>query len=233
MNGTDPRSADGPPAHVRVLIVDDQPLARMGVARILDLVPGMQVVGECADGDEVVEAAGRCRPDVIVMDMRMRRVDGAEATRRLAAARPDPPAVLALTTFDDDETLAAALSAGAAGFLLKDAAGDDIIRAVRTVAAGGAWLDPQVTGRVLATYRETSLPRAAAQQRVAGLTEREREVLVLMARGRSNQEIAAELTIGEGTVKTHIGHVLTKLGLRDRPAAIVFAFNHGVVTPGA
>jgi DNA-binding NarL/FixJ family response regulator len=189
-------------------------------------------VGECADGDEVVATVERCRPDVVVMDMRMRRVDGAEATRRLAAASSRPPAVLALTTFDDDETLAAALSAGAAGFLLKDAPGDDIVRAVRTVAAGGAWLDPKVTARVLATYRETSLPRAAAQHRVAGLTEREREVLVLMARGRSNQEIAADLTIGEGTVKTHVGHVLTKLHLRDRPAAIVFAFDNGLVTPG-
>jgi DNA-binding NarL/FixJ family response regulator len=216
---------------VRVLLVDDQPLARAGLARILSPEDDMHIVGECSDGDEVVAGVEAHRPDVVVMDMRMKRVDGAEATRRLAALASPPP-VLVLTTFDDDETLAGALGAGAAGFLVKDAAGEDIVRAVRTLASGGAWLDPQVTRRVLDTYRTSSLPRAAARAQVAALTEREREVLVLMARGRSNGEIAADLFIGEGTVKTHVGHLLSKLGLRDRAAAIVFAFDHGLVAPG-
>lgn len=218
---------------VRVLVVDDQPLARIGLIRILDPEPGMQVVGECADGDEVVAGVDRHRPDVVLMDIRMKRVDGAEAIRRLAAVVPDPPRVIALTTFDDDETVAAALSAGAAGFVLKDAPGEDIVRAIRVVASGAAWLDPSVTARVLATYRATALPRAAEQQAVSRLTEREREVLVLMAQGRSNREIAADLVIGEGTVKTHVGRVLNKLDLRDRSAAIVFAFDHGLATPGS
>jgi len=223
----------GRPRPIRVLLVDDQPLAREGLARILGQTPGIEVAGECSDGDEVVAAVERDRPDVVVMDVRMKRVDGAEATRRLGSAVADPPPVLVLTTFDDDETLAAALGAGASGFLLKDAPGEDIVRAVQRLGDGGAWLDPQVTGRVLRTYRDSALPRAVAAARADVLTDREREVLVLMARGLTNREIAGELVIGEGTVKTHVGHVLSKLALRDRPAAIVYAFDHGLVAPGA
>jgi len=166
------------------------------------------------------------------MDVRMKRVDGAEATRRLRES-PDAPPVLVLTTFDDDGTVAAALAAGADGFVLKDAPGEDIVRATRVVAAGGGWLDPAVAPRVLATYRASSLPRAEAAARVTDLTERECDVLRHVARGATNAEIAAALVIGEATVKSHIGHIFTKLGFRDRAAAIVFAFDHGLVTPGS
>jgi DNA-binding NarL/FixJ family response regulator len=158
------------------------------------------------------------------MDVRMRSVDGAEATRRLRA-RGDETPVLVLTTFDDDEVVSAALRAGANGFQLKDAPGEDIVRAVRVVAEGGAWLDPAVTERVLRAYRDAP---AAAPVEDTPLTRREREVLVLIAAGRNNAEIASSLTIGEVTVKTHIGHILTKLGLRDRSAAIVYAYEHGL-----
>lgn len=217
---------------LRVLLVDDQPLARAGMTRILEPEHDLTIAGECADGDEVAHEVAQLGPDVVVMDVRMRRVDGPEAIRRLADSVETPPPVLMLTTFDDDATLAAALAAGAAGFVLKDAPGEDIVRAVRSVAEGGAWLDPQVTARVLETYRTTSLPRAAAAHRMTALTDREQEVLTLMARGRSNGEVATDLCIGEGTVKTHVGHILSKLALRDRAAAIVFAFDHGLVAPG-
>ncbi len=217
---------------IRILLVDDQPLARAGLARILEHEPDLCVVAECSDGDEVAAAVLEHRPDVVVMDVRMKRVDGAEATRRLAATASPPP-VLVLTTFDDDETLAAALAAGASGFLLKDAPGEDILRAVRRVAAGDGWLDPQVTARVLTTFRRKELPRAAAIAHLDALTDRERDVLALVAVGRSNAEIAADLIIGEGTVKTHVGHILSKLGLRDRPAMIVFAYKTGLVSPEA
>lgn len=214
----------------RVLLVDDQPLARAGLRRIIGLEAELTIVGECDDGDEVVASVHTTRPDVVVMDMRMKRMDGAAATRQLAS-EPSPPPVLVLTTFDDDDTLAAALSAGAAGFVLKDAPGEEIVRAIRAVAGGDAWLDPQITGRVLAAYRSSALPRAAAASRIDSLTTREHEVLILMARGNSNQEIARLLFIGEGTVKTHVGRILSKLGLRDRAAAIVFAFDQGLVVP--
>jgi DNA-binding NarL/FixJ family response regulator len=210
---------------IRVLLVDDQPLVRAGLRRILEPQDGVTVVGECDDGDQVDEAVDRWRPDVVVMDVRMRRVGGPEATRRLAA-RADPPPVLALTTFDDDDTVAAALRAGAAGFVLKDAPGEDIVRATMAVAEGGAWLDPQVTARVLTAYR--SVPPAPDGDAVAQLTERERDVLRRLGRGATNAEIAAGLHISEATVKSHLGHVLTKLGLRDRAAAIVFAHDHGI-----
>jgi DNA-binding NarL/FixJ family response regulator len=216
---------------IRVLLVDDQPLIRAGLVRILDPEPDLEIVGECEDGDEVDAAVDRLSPDVVVMDVRMKRMDGAEATRRLRE-RTEAPPVLVLTTFDDDETVAAALGAGAAGFVLKDARGEDLVRAVQTVAAGGAWLDPQVTSRVLTAYRKVALPRAEQAAKLDALTVREHDVLRLIARGRSNPEIARELFIGEGTVKTHVGHILAKLGVRDRPAAIVFAFDHGVATPG-
>jgi DNA-binding NarL/FixJ family response regulator len=230
-SGGGPGLADSTGAVLGVLLVDDQPLARAGLARILEPEDDMTIAGECSDGDEVVAQVDLLDPDVVVMDMRMKRVDGAEAIRRLAAHSATPPPVLVLTTFDDDETLADALAAGAAGFVLKDAPGEDIVRAVRSVGRGGAWLDPQVTRRVLETYRTTSLPRAVAAAQIDELTDREREVLVLMAKGCSNGEIAGALFIGEGTVKTHVGHILAKVGLRDRAAAIVFAFDHGLVSP--
>lgn len=216
----------------RVLLVDDQELVRAGLRRILHPDDGFEVVGECEDGDQVEAAVNRLRPDVVVMDVRMKRVDGAEATRRLREHADGPP-VLVLTTFDDDEVLSAALRAGAAGFQLKDAPGEDLIRSVRVVASGGAWLDPAVTGRVLATYRAAAPGEAnEAGVRIEQLTPRELEVLRMIGRGASNTEIASELFVSEATVKSHVGHIFTKLDLRDRAAAIVFAFDHGLVTPG-
>jgi DNA-binding NarL/FixJ family response regulator len=217
---------------IRVLLVDDQQLVREGLRRILHPDDGFEIVGECDDGDRVEGAVARDRPDVVVMDVRMKRVDGVEATRRLRAHGDGPP-VLVLTTFDDDEVLSGALRAGAAGFQLKDAPGEDVARAVREVASGGSWLDPAVTGRVLATYRETAAPDAEAAQKLAALTAREVDVLRLVAQGASNGEIAATLAIGDVTVKTHVGHIFTKLAVRDRAGAIVFAFDHGVVVPRA
>ncbi len=211
---------------ITVLLVDDQPLARAGLRRILEPQDGVTVVGECADGDEVLAAVDRLAPDVVVMDIRMRRVDGAEATR-LLRARADTPPVLVLTTFDDDETVAAALGAGAAGFVLKDAPGEDIVRATTTVATGGSWLDPQVAGRVLAAYRRIA-PRTPDGAVLDRLTPRERDVLTQVGRGATNAEAAAALHVSEATVKSHLGHVLVKLDLRDRAAAIVFAHRHGL-----
>jgi DNA-binding NarL/FixJ family response regulator len=212
---------------IRLLLVDDQPLARRGLRAILCEEEGFLVVGECADGDEVLEAVRRHRPEIVVMDVRMPRMNGADATQQLRDQLSEPPPVLILTTFQDEEVLSSALRAGASGFLLKDAPGEEILRAVRTLAAGGAYLDPAVTGRVLATYRQSS--PATTEASLPDLTQRELEVLRLVGRGLSNDEIAEQLVIGEGTVKTHIGRIFDKLGVRDRPAAIVFAFDHGIV----
>ncbi len=214
---------------IRLLLVDDQPLARRGLRAILCEEEGFLVVGECADGDEVLEAVRRHRPEIVVMDVRMPRMNGADATRELRERLSEPPPVLILTTFQDEEVLSSALRAGASGFVLKDAPGEEILRAARTLAAGGAYLDAAVTGRVLATYRESSPVRPEGS--LPDLTERELDVLRLVGRGLSNDEIAEQLVIGEGTVKTHIGRIFDKLGVRDRPAAIVFAFDHGVVRP--
>jgi DNA-binding NarL/FixJ family response regulator len=216
---------------IRIVVVDDQPLVRAGISRILATDPELEIVAECDDGSQVVDCVEEHRPDVVLMDIRMKQVDGAEATRRVGALG-DPPPVLILTTFGDDESVAATLSAGAAGFLLKDAPGEEIVRAVRVVAGGGAWLDPSIAGSVIDTFRTTYLPRHHAAGRLEQLTEREREVLTLIGRGMSNREIAAELTVTEATVKTHVGNILDKLRLRDRAAAIVLAFNHGLVLPG-
>jgi len=216
---------------IRVLLVDDQELVRTGLRGILRPEFGFDVVGECADGREVAGAVETLAPDVVLMDVRMPMIDGVRATRELRG-RDDSPPVLALTTFDDDEVLAGVLRAGASGFILKGVPAEDLQRAVRVVARGGAWLDPAVTGRVLAIYR------AAAPAHVSAgaadhdaLTSREREVLVLIGRGKTNAEIAAELFVGEGTVKTHINHVFMKLQLRDRAAAVVYAFDHDLVSP--
>jgi DNA-binding NarL/FixJ family response regulator len=212
---------------IRVLIVDDQELVRSGLRGILRSRFGFEVVAECADGATVAGAVSAFRPDVVLMDVRMPVIDGVRATL-IVRAMPDPPPVLALTTFDDDEVLAGMLRAGAAGFVLKGVPAEDLQRAVRAVAGGGAWLDPSVTGRVLAAYR--SLPAIADGSReLDTLTGREREVLSLIGAGLTNAEIAAALFVGEGTVKTHINHVFTKLSLRDRAAAVVFAHDHNLV----
>ena len=215
---------------IQVLLVDDQDLVRSGLRRILRRKDGIAIVAECSDGDEVEDAVTEHRPDVVVMDLRMRRVDGIEATRRLRRT-PDAPPVLVLTTFDDDELLSGALRAGAAGFLLKDSPAEDLVRAVQTVASGRALLDPAITARVLETYRATPQATQAAA-RPDELTARELEVLQLIGRGSSNTEIARSLVISEVTVKSHIGRIFTKLDLRDRAAAIVFAFDQRLVTPG-
>jgi DNA-binding NarL/FixJ family response regulator len=215
---------------IRVLLVDDQPMARAGLKMILSLEDGFAIVGECSDGAEALVEAAALNPDVVVMDVRMRGMDGVEATRRLRARAAIPP-VLILTTFGEDEVLSAALRAGAAGFVLKDAPAEDIIRATRAVAEGGAWLDPAVTERVLAAYRTSASANPLAHKQIATLTPRELDVLKLIGRGATNQEIAAALVIGEATVKSHIGHILDKLDLRDRAALIVFAFDNGLVQP--
>lgn len=215
---------------VRVLVVDDQELIRAGLRGILRERYGFTIVGELDTGIEVTETVARLTPDVVVMDVRMPHVDGITATQALTLADDAPP-VLVLTTFDEDEILAGALRAGAAGFLLKGAPAEDLQRAVRTLAEGGAWLDPSITGRVLAAYREGRPPMRPGAQ-VDLLTPREKDVLALVGSGLSNSEIAADLFLGEGTVKTHIGHIFTKLDLRDRAAAVVFAFDHGIVRPG-
>ncbi|MFT4136354.1 response regulator transcription factor [Microbacterium sp.] len=216
--------------YIRVLVVDDQELIRTGLRGILRERYGFTIVGELDTGIEVADAVDRLSPDVIVMDIRMPHVDGITATRTLARSGNAPP-VLVLTTFDEDETLAGALRAGAAGFLLKGAPAEDLQRAVRTLAEGGAWLDPAVAGRVLTTYREGRPPMRPGDE-VDRLTPREKDVLALVGAGLSNSEIAADLFLGEGTVKTHITHIFTKLDLRDRAAAVVFAFDHGLVQPG-
>ena len=216
---------------LRVLLVDDQELVRSGLRRILRRKDRFDIVAECADGDEVEATVDAHHPDVVVMDLRMKRVDGIEATRRVRE-RPDGPPILALTTFDDDELLSGALRAGAAGFLLKDSPAEELIKGVRAVAAGDSWLDPSVTGRVLATYREAASGGVRQSPALDGLTPRELDVLRLVGRGRTNAEIAESLVISEVTVKSHVGHIFAKLGLRDRPAAIVFAFDSGLVTTG-
>jgi DNA-binding NarL/FixJ family response regulator len=214
---------------IRVLLVDDQPLARAGLRRILRPRAGFEVVGECDDGDQVEQAVAVTRPDVVVMDVRMKRMDGAEATRRLRARDGSPP-VLILTTFDEDEVLSASLRAGASGFQLKDAPGAELLKAVRTVAEGGSFLDLAVTHRVLSAFRSRTSPDLRSPD--PSLTPRELEVLKLVGRGLANGEIAGQLYISEVTVKAHLGHILTKLGLRDRAAAIVYAFDTGLVSPG-
>jgi len=214
---------------IRVLLVDDQPLVRTGLRAILRPEYGFEVAGECGDGVSVADEVDRLQPDVVVMDIRMPGVSGAEATRRLRQRATGPP-VLVLTTYDDDETLSSALRAGAAGFLLKDSPPEDIHRAVAAVASGDGWLDPAVCGRVLAAYHPGG-PAAHDDGRLAALTPRELDVLRLMARGHPNQDIARRLGVGDATVKTHVGSILSKLHLRDRAAAIVFAFDQGLVEP--
>jgi DNA-binding NarL/FixJ family response regulator len=216
---------------VRVVVADDQELVRSGFAMIVDSQPDLVVVGEAADGDEAVAVARREHADVVLMDVRMPRVDGIEATRRLAG--PDvahPLKVIILTTFDLDEYVFEALRAGASGFLLKDVRRDDLVQAVRVVAAGEALLAPAVTRRLIEDFARrpaASSPRVATE--LDRLTPREREVLELIGRGRNNAEIGAELYVGEATVKTHVGRVLMKLDLRDRVHAVIYAYEAGLV----
>ena len=214
---------------MKVLLVDDQELIRAGLRGILRASHGFEIVGELGDGTGVVDAVAELAPDVVLMDVRMPGVDGVSATETLRREN-DPPPVLVLTTFEDDEVLAGALRAGAAGFLLKGVPAEDLQRAVRAVAAGDSWLDPAVTGRVLDAYRDGAAPAGPGPE-LDALTPREREVLALIGAGLSNGEIADRLVLGEGTVKTHVGHVFAKLGLRDRAAAVVFAFDNGLVVP--
>jgi DNA-binding NarL/FixJ family response regulator len=216
---------------IRVALVDDQALVRAGLARILSPADGFDVVAECPDGRSAVEELPALRPDVVLMDVRMPTLDGIEATAQLRE-RDEPLTVLVLTTFGEDEVLWGAIEAGAAGFVLKDSTAEDLIAAVRAVAGGAAWFDPAVAPRMLDRYRSVVAPAARDAARLDTLTDREHDVLRLMARGATNAEIGATLFVAEATVKTHVGSIFGKLGVRDRAAAIVFAYDHGVVSPG-
>ena len=214
---------------IRVVIADDQAMMRAGFRMILEAQPDIEVVGEAGDGMEAVEVATRLRPDVVLMDIRMPQLDGVEATRRLAGQR-----VLILTTFGLDEYIVDTLRAGASGFLLKDAPPEDLVRAVRVVAAGDALLSPAVTRQLLDRVADRlDAPEREPPRELEELTERELEVLRLVAQGLSNHEIADRLVVGEATVKTHVSRVLMKLGLRDRVQAVVFAYEAGLVRPAS
>lgn len=214
---------------IRVLLADDQPMVRAGLALILRSQPDMQVVAQCGNGSEAVHSVSQYTPDIVCMDVRMPGVDGIEATRQLREAGGPP--VCILTTFDDDDVLWSAVDSGAAGFVLKSATPENLIEAIRTVASGGTWIDGTLLGPILDSYRQLARPAAYSDQRVNALTERELDVLRLMARGASNREIADHLRLAETTIKTHVGGIFSKLGARDRAAAIVFAYDAGLVRP--
>lgn len=215
----------------RVVLADDQPLVRAGFRMILEAEDDIDVAGEASDGEEAVAVTRQLQPDVVLMDIQMPKVDGLEATRRIAQDASTDSRILILTTFERDDYVFEALRAGASGFMLKNAAPEDLVRAVRVVATGDALLDPAITRRVIVDYAQRAAPRKD-HGRLARLTEREREVLRLLATGKSNAELAAHLYLGEGTVKTHVSHLLGKLGLRDRVQAVVFAYETGLVEPG-
>jgi DNA-binding NarL/FixJ family response regulator len=217
---------------IRVLVADDQALVRGGLVAMLDAQDDIEVVGEAADGGAAVEEALRLRPDVVLMDVRMPNLDGIEATRRLAA-HPGAPRVLVLTTFDLDEYAYESLRAGAGGFLLKDAPPARLADAVRTIAAGESLLAPAVTRRLVERFVRRPPPDTARRETFSELTERELDVVGLVARGLANAEIAAKLFVSEATVKTHITRILSKLGLRDRVQVVVLAYESGLVEPGA
>ena len=216
---------------IRVLLADDQRLVRSGFRMILRDDPEVEVAGEAGDGEEAVALAGELRPDVVLMDVRMPKLDGIEATRRILAGPEPRPRIVVLTTFDLDEYVFAALRAGASGFLLKDAPEEQLGAVIRVASEGGSMFAPSVTRRLIerfADFGDVSPPPSLEE-----LTVRELEVLRMLARGLSNSEIAAELVVSEHTVKTHVAHILLKLGLRDRTQAVVVAYESGVVQPGA
>jgi DNA-binding NarL/FixJ family response regulator len=217
---------------MRVLIADDQQLVRVGLKMILEREPDIEIVGEANDGADALDLARRLRPDVVLMDIRMPGMDGLEATRRLVSQPGVKTRVLILTTFEIDEYVFEAIRSGASGFLLKTAPPDDLVRALRIVAAGEALLSPSITRRLISEFARVSKPSRPAPRELTTLTERETEVLKLVASGLSNVEIATRLFLGEATVKTHVGRILDKLGLRDRVQAAVYAYEHGLVQPG-
>ncbi|MDX6233116.1 MAG: hypothetical protein QOH68_2120 [Nocardioidaceae bacterium] len=222
---------------IRVVVVDDQAVIRSGLRTMLEHETDLTIVGEAGNGADAVDVVARARPDVVLMDVRMPEVDGLEATRRiLAGGAPSPPAVLVLTTFDDDEYVFGALRAGAAGFLLKDVGPDVLVAAVRTVAAGDALVDPSVTRRLVERWvaldaSSAPMPRLVPAA-VENLSAREREILVGLAWGRTNRELAVDLIVSEATVKSHVSNLLTKLGVRSRVQAVVIAYEAGFVRPG-
>ena len=216
---------------IRVVIVNDQAIVRTGLARIFGAEDGFDVLAEAADGAQALGFVAELQPDLVLMDVRMPRMDGIEAIRRLSAVAAPPP-VLALTTFDEDEVFWGVIEAGAQGFVLKDSGAEDLLAAARVVAGGGAWFDPAVAPRMMRAYRSAVAPRRREAARLDLLTGREHDVLRLMARGQVNAEIAEQLHVSQGTVKSHISAIFEKLGARDRAGAIVFAFDHGIVSPG-
>ena len=217
---------------IRVLIVDDQALVRAGFRMILEAQPDLQVVGEAGDGSAAIDAVRTLRPDVVLMDVRMPGVDGIEATRRLTEAGV-PGKIVILTTYDLDEYVFDALAAGASGFLLKHVPPEELVRGVRVAASGEALLAPSITKRLIEEFAKQRAPVRASGTDLKSLTDREREVLTLLGRGLSNPEIAKDLKVGEATVKTHVAHVLDKLELRDRVQAAIFAYEIGLIKPGA
>ncbi|MCZ0983120.1 response regulator transcription factor [Streptomyces diastatochromogenes] len=220
------------PSSSRVLICDDQELVRMGLRMVIDSQPDLTVVGEAADGDAAIAGVAALEPDLVLMDVRMPGLDGLAATEHLCA-RPHGPRILVITTFDLDEYAYAALRAGASGFLVKDSPAEEILVTVRAVLRGEVMVAPSLTRRLVERFvLHSSAPEPAQRGRLSALTDREREVLALVARGLTNGEVAARLFVGETTVKTHLGRVLTKLGLRDRVHAVIFAYESGLIRAG-
>jgi DNA-binding NarL/FixJ family response regulator len=217
---------------IRVLIADDQAMVRAGFRMVLNAEADIEVAGEAGDGEQAVAGVGRLRPDVVLMDIRMPRLDGIAATRRLLEPAGSAPRVLMLTTFDLDEYVYESLQAGASGFLLKNAPAEQLVEAIRVIAAGDSLLAPAVTRRVIEEFVRQRWGGEPPPE-LESLTAREREVLELLARGRTNAEIAAELVVSRGTAKTHVARVLQKLDLRDRVQAVIFAYEHGLVSPDA
>jgi DNA-binding NarL/FixJ family response regulator len=217
---------------IRVLIVDDEQLVRSGFRAILEAQHDITVVGEADDGASAIEAVNRLSPDVVLMDIRMRRIDGLEATRTLTARNPKPPKVVVLTTFDYDEYVYQALKAGASAFLLKDSPQEQLVAAVRIVMAGDALLHPSITRRLIEDFAARPTPTFGIPRELSELSERELEVMRHVAKGLSNAEIAAKLYLARDTVKSHVGHILTKLRLRDRTQAVVMAYETGLIQPG-
>lgn len=217
---------------IRVLLADDQAMVRAGFRMILESDPDVEVVGEAADGEQAAAATRRLAPDVVLMDIQMPGGDGLQATRRITESPDLGSRVVILTTFERDEYIFEALECGASGFLLKNAPPEELLHAVHVVAAGDALLAPSITRRIIEQYARRR-PNPAAGAHLDDLTQREREVLIMLARGKSNAELAAELFVSEGTIKTHVSSMLAKLGLRDRVQAVVLAYESGLVTPGA